>query len=137
MTVDHKAFLARLEGELPDMPAALEPQQTGTELETRATEANGKSALGTRLEGVSGKAVDKLEEIMAIPLDPAQSQFPSLLRAQTAAANTALTVQSRVDETSLRRASVDRLPELLKLVEEVRKTLPRPPPQIDGGENES
>ena len=87
-------------------------------------DAGGKSALASRLESISSKAVEKLDEIMGLPLDPDHPAFAPVLRAQTAAANTALATQTKVDETALRRQQVDRLPELLKLAEEVRARLP-------------
>ena len=87
-------------------------------------DAGGKSALASRLETISSKAVEKLDEIMGLPLDPDHPAFAPVLRAQTAAANIALATQTKVDETALRRQQVDRLPELLKLAEEVRARLP-------------
>jgi hypothetical protein len=47
-----------------------------------------------------------------------------VLRAQTAAANTALSTQAKVDETALRKQEHDRMPELLRLAAEVRARLP-------------
>ena len=86
--------------------------------------AGGKSALASRLETISSKAVEKLDEIMGLPLDPDHPAFAPVLRAQTAAANTALSTQARVDETALRKQEYDRMPELLRLAAEVRARLP-------------
>ncbi len=80
------------------------------------------------LETVCGKAVDKLDEIMELPLDPTHPSFGGVLRAQTSAANTALTTQVRVDDMALRRQAVNRMPELLRLVAEVERKLPPPGP---------
>jgi hypothetical protein len=52
----------------------------------------------------------------------------TVLRAKTSVITTALSTQAKVDETRLRRQTVDRMPEILKLVEEVRKRLPPPGP---------
>ena len=87
-------------------------------------DAGGKSALASRLETISSKAVEKLDEIMGLPLDPDHPAFAPVLRAQTAAANTALSTQARVDETALRKQEYDRMPELLRLAAEVRARLP-------------
>jgi hypothetical protein len=87
-----------------------------------------KPPLGQRLQAVCGRAVDKLDEIMGLPLDPAHPAFPGVLRAQTTAANAALTVQAKVDDLALRREVVDRMPEIMRLVKEVEKTLPPPGP---------
>jgi hypothetical protein len=58
-------------------------------------DAGGKSALASRLEIISSKAVAKLDEIMGLPLDPDHPAFAPVLRAQTAAANTALSTRRR------------------------------------------
>jgi hypothetical protein len=87
-----------------------------------------KSPLANRLEAVCGQAVDKLQEIMELPLDPDHSAFAGVLRAQTTAANAALTVQVRVDDMALRRQAINRMPEILKLVAEVERKLPPPGP---------
>jgi hypothetical protein len=92
------------------------------------TDADDTPTLGQRLETVCGKAVDKLDQIMELPLDPAHRAFAGVLRAQTTAANTALTVQAKVDDLALRRAAVDRMPEILKMVAEVQRKLPPPGP---------
>ena len=84
----------------------------------------GKSALASRLETISSKAVEKLDEIMGLPLDPDHPAFAPVLRAQTAAVNTALSTQAKVDESAPRRQSVDRMPEILRLADEVRQRLP-------------
>jgi hypothetical protein len=121
--IDYKAFRAKLNGEHVAPP---EPQQGAAPDEVSAPHEDGKSVLGSRLETVSSKAVDKLEEIMGLPLNKDDPRFAGVLRAQTSAANTALTVQAKVDETALRRQAVDRLPELLRLMEQVRAELPPP-----------
>jgi hypothetical protein len=87
-----------------------------------------KPPLGQRLTEVAGQAVDKLDEIMGLRLDADHPTFPSILRAQTTAASAALATQVKVDDLALRKQPVDRMPELLKLVEEVQKTLPPPGP---------
>jgi hypothetical protein len=100
----------------------------GTEVARPAPEETTKPGLANRLETVCAKAVDKLDEIMELPLDPAHPAFAGVLRAQTTAANAALTVQAKVDDMTLRRQSVDRLPEILRLVAEVERKLPPPGP---------
>lgn len=138
--IDFKAFRAKLDGKHAELPVP-ETQQSiayapaGTAVETPAANADGKSGLATRLESVSGKAVNKLDEIMALPLDPEDPHFGGVLRAQVGAANTALTTQVKVDETALRRQALDRLPALLKLVNETAARLPPQTQPIDGGED--
>jgi hypothetical protein len=52
----------------------------------------------------------------------------TVLRAKNAVITTALSTQAKVDETRLRRATIDRLPEILKLVSRVESRLPPPGP---------
>ena len=103
-------------------------ERTNSDADTASTpgqpDAGGKSALASRLETISSKAVEKLDEIMGLPLDPDHPAFAPVLRAQTAAANTALSTQAKVDESAPRRQSVDRMPEILRLADEVRWRLP-------------
>jgi hypothetical protein len=87
-------------------------------------DAGGKSELATKLEAVSDQALDKLAEIMSLPLVDGDPAFASLLRSQTTAAGVALNTQVRVDEVALRKQEYDRMPELLRLAAEVRARLP-------------
>lgn len=50
--------------------------------------------------------------------------FGPMLRAKTSVITAVLNTQVRVDETAMRRAQFDRLPALLKLVNDVAKSLP-------------
>jgi hypothetical protein len=144
VSIDYEAFRAKRYAAGADTADTSEPPKTETRHETTMAAANtadrrpggGKSEIATRLETITEKAVGKLGEIIDLPLDQADQHFPSILRAQNAAANTALATQVKVDETALRRQQLDRLPALLKLADEVAKTLPARVVLIDGGENE-
>ena len=60
--------------------------------------------------------------------------FDAVLRAKTSVIKTVLGTQAKVDETRLRRQQFDRMPQLLKMVEEAAKKLPstvRTAPTID------
>ena len=71
------------------------------------------------------KALNTAEDILDEPLDNADEEtFGPVLRAKTSVITSVLTTQAKVDETRLRRQSLDRLPALLKLVEETAKRLP-------------
>lgn len=50
--------------------------------------------------------------------------FGPVLRAKTSVITTVLATQTKVDETRLRRQALDRLPSLLKLVNETQARLP-------------
>ena len=124
MPVDYEGFLARLNNEHADAPAVLEAQQTKAieTLDQRTT--GGNSGLAAKLENVAEKAIDKLDQILGVPLDQDHEQFGSILRAQGAAANTALLTQVRVDESALRQRQLDRLPALIQEVNRIAATLP-------------
>jgi hypothetical protein len=122
--IDYKAFCAKLNGEHVEPPTESDPQSATPAGDQPSTNVDGKSGLAVQLESVSGKALDKLNEIMGLPLNPETPQVAGLLRAQTAAAGVALTTQVRVDENQLRKQLPDRLPELLRLAAEVRAQMP-------------
>jgi hypothetical protein len=110
-------------------PSSGEAARQGTIVPVTSGHApRSESLLATRLEEVTEKAVNKLGDIIDMPLDPTDPHFTSVLRAQTSAANTTLTTQVKVDETTLRRQQLDRLPALLALV---NATAARLPPMIE------
>jgi hypothetical protein len=59
-------------------------------------------------------------------LDPNADTFGAILRAKSSAAQTLLNAQLRVDENQLRQRTLDKLPELLRLIAEEEKFLPMP-----------
>lgn len=82
------------------------------------------TSLAGKLKGVASTALDKLNEVLSIPLpDPADPSFGNLSRAQTAAANTAIGAQLRVDETAMRARQGDALPRLLDILEREQRKL--------------
>jgi hypothetical protein len=119
--IDHRTFAAMCRGESVE-PAKLDAQEGAEAADAPMAKANSK--LATKLEAVSDQALDKLAEIMSLPLANSDPAFPSLLRSQTTAAGVALNTQVRVDEVALRKQERDRMPELLRLAAEVRARLP-------------
>jgi hypothetical protein len=73
---------------------------------------------------VTHKALEVAEEILAEPVDYGDPDQSALVRAKTSVITTSLSTQAKVDETRLRRQTLDRLPDLLKLVEDTAKRLP-------------
>ena len=71
------------------------------------------------------KALENAEDILELAVDP-DEELGDVLRAKTSVITTVLNTQAKVDETRLRRQSLDRLPALLKLVNETAKRLPGP-----------
>jgi hypothetical protein len=89
--------------------------------------------LAVKLERVASTALDKLNEVLALPLpDPSDPSFGNLSRAQTAAANTAIGAQLRVDETKMRARQADVMPRLLEILEREERKL-----GLIGGSNTS
>lgn len=83
----------------------------------------------TALERLTHRAIDEAQDILSIPNDVGPDDVnANVLRAKNSVITAALSTQSKVDETRLRRATVDRLPEILKLVAQVEKRLPPPGP---------
>jgi hypothetical protein len=84
------------------------------------------SPLAVKLESVTSRAIDKIDQILALPLDREDACFGNVLRAQTAAANTALSTQAKVDEQRLRepKGGADTLNRLLKMIAEVEARRP-------------
>jgi hypothetical protein len=77
---------------------------------------------------VTHKALENAETILEMPLDQSDTgpygAFGATVRAKTSVITSVLTTQAKVDETRLRRQSLDRLPALLALVNETAKRLP-------------
>jgi hypothetical protein len=69
------------------------------------------------LEKTTAKSLSKANEILDLPLDPERTHYPSELRARTAIINTTLTTQARVGEAELHRETIDRLPEIIRLIQ--------------------
>jgi hypothetical protein len=117
--IEHKTFVA--------MSAGKHVEPAKSDADTASTpgrpDAGGKSELATKLEAVSDQALDKLAEIMSLPLVNGDPAFASVLRSQTTAAGVALNTQLRADEVALRKQEHDRMPELLRLAAEVRASL--------------
>jgi hypothetical protein len=104
------------------------PASGGVAADDPGKTADDKSGLTSKLERLTEKSIGKLSEIIDLPLDKTDPHFGGVLRAQTAAANTTLTTQTRVDESALRQREIDRLPALLELVRQVQTRLPPQPP---------
>jgi len=75
---------------------------------------------------VTHKALTEGEKILDRDLElETEDTFGPVLRAKTSVITSVLTTQAKVDETRLRRQSLDRLPALLALVNETAKRLPQ------------
>jgi hypothetical protein len=134
MSIDVKKFFAMIDSdpgspeEIPHEAAPDGKRETGagaTGVAEPGTGASNLSPLGAKLEATAGKSLEKAHEILDIPLDPERIHYPAELRAQTALINTTLITQARVDETGLRQQPVDRLPEIIKLIQEEERRASR------------
>jgi hypothetical protein len=97
-----------------------------TEQTASAHVSNAGLPLAAKLEAVTSRAIDKIDQILALPLDRDDACFGNVLRAQTAAANTALSTQAKVDEQQLRTAKCGEhtLERLIDLINEARANRP-------------
>jgi hypothetical protein len=73
-----------------------------------------RQRLDVRLEGMSHKALDRIDEILDLPIDPRERTLLGEIRK---AAEVTLNLQLKVDETKLRQKNVSVLEELLTLIE--------------------
>jgi hypothetical protein len=78
----------------------------------------------TLLESTSRQALVRANEILRMKIDPADGNFGHVIRAQVSVINSALAVQARVDEVTLKAKTTDVIPKLLLLIEEERRKLP-------------
>jgi hypothetical protein len=82
------------------------------------------ASLAGKLERVAATALDKLDQVLSIPLlDPSDPAFGNVSRAQTAAANTAINAQLRVGEAAMRARRDDVMPRLLDILEREERKL--------------
>ena len=114
--------------ELPDVPHGYRTaaEEAAAAL-ARAGLRDGHGVLdtSTQLERVTQKALTEGEAILDRDLAMEdEDTFGPVLRAKTSVITSVLTTQAKVDETRLRRQSLDRLPALLALVNETAKRLP-------------
>jgi hypothetical protein len=89
-----------------------------TDVASSAEQFDTDSVLGEKLEAVTAKGLSKADEILDIPLDPERRHYQAELRARASIINTTLNTQTRVGEAALHKEVVDRLPEIIKLIQE-------------------
>lgn len=68
---------------------------------------------GAKLARLVGKALDKLNEILELPLQPGDEDYLKLIAAQQSAATTLLNTGTKTDENRFREKVADRFVELL------------------------
>jgi hypothetical protein len=125
MPIDADRFFARINGEgqaphqqAPPSHVQCEPVSATTDVAPNAKELDADSVLGAKLEAVTMKSLSKADEILDIPLDPERRHYQAELRARASIINTTLNTQARVGEAALHKEVVDRLPEIIKLIQE-------------------
>jgi hypothetical protein len=89
-----------------------------TDLAPSEEELNGDGVLGAKLEAATAKSLSKADEILDMPLDPERRHYQAELRALVSIINTTLNTQARVGEAALQEQRWDRLPEIIKLIQE-------------------
>ncbi|MGJ0394353.1 MAG: hypothetical protein ACR650_16670 [Methylocystis sp.] len=97
------------------MAALLSPPSGPSAAPTNPADPANLSAM---LERGVALALQKGLEVLGISIDPADRQFASLLRSQTAFAGHLINAQVRVDETRMRQKKADAVERLSRLLEE-------------------
>lgn len=81
--------------------------------------------LARKLERGARLSLDFCNEILAMPMPEVyHKQYPTIMRAKTAASQTVLMMVAKTDENQLRRAQNTELSQLLKRVMEEEKRIP-------------
>jgi hypothetical protein len=136
MPIDADRFLAEIRGgsngpsnvfdnaRVPDRGEAMSPTNDVLRCED---ELHSDSVLGAKLESATAKSLIKANEILDIPLDPERRHYQAELRARASIINTTLNTQVRVGEAALHKKTWDRLPEIIKLIQEEEERLYGPP----------
>jgi hypothetical protein len=83
--------------------------------ETRLRDGDG--LLSGKLETGADLSLDWCIEALKMPLKKDDENFAAIIRAKSNASNTVLTLVARVNEAELRKRVMDRMPELLKLIQ--------------------
>jgi len=86
-----------------------------------APAAEAPNRLVAKLDTVTARALDKLDELLALPIN---TDDGNLTRAQTAAANTVLNTQAKVDEMRLRaHGAPDIMPKIIQMLKQEKEKL--------------
>ena len=103
-----------LNGDAQEAPEAAPPATTNVD-------PNDPNRLAILLDAVSARALAKLDEILQLPVDTSDG---NRTRAQSAAINTALTTQAKVDELRLRqRTNSDIMPKIIEMMRQEKERL--------------
>jgi hypothetical protein len=140
MSIDYQQFFLRLKGHPANSVTATTQEPAAPAPESGVSSPGevlgAESALGPKLEKLTGKGLDKADEILSLELDPENgATFGPTLRAQTAVLGHALTTQVRVDEVKLREPRPFKLQELLDLVAEEEKRGPSRLKEVDDSDS--
>src|SRR5262245_44050260 len=133
MPIDAERFFAMINGERrasdrhdPQGHSQCEPVSATTDVAPSAEQFDtADSVLGEKLEAVTAKSLTKADEILDTPLDPERRHYQAELRALVSIINTTLNTQARVGEAALHQEVFDRLPEIIRLIQEEEARLKR------------
>lgn len=78
----------------------------------------------SQLSRVVGKALDAIEDILDADMMMMNTDEARAMGIRLQAAQTALNVQAKVDDTMLRARQIDQLPKLLEMIKEAKKSSP-------------
>lgn len=96
----------------PSLPAVLDESEDSQPVVT------------SQLSRVVGKALDAIEDILDANTMMMDTDEARAMGIRLQAAQTALNVQAKVDDTMLRARQIDQLPKLLEMIKEAKKSSP-------------
>ena len=104
---------------LPDVPDGYwgSPFQAASETSGDGVrDGDGVLDSSAELDELTGLALTKYREIIALPLIPGDTSFLAIMKQQITVADSILRTATRVDETRLRKRQIDVLPRLLAVL---------------------
>lgn len=105
-----------VEQETPSgLPAPIERARRAPVASTKAQGLE-RGDLAGRLEHLTGKALDRADDILELEIDPEHEKFGESVRAVNSAIKTITQTQVRVDEHRLKQRNADALPEILEKI---------------------
>jgi hypothetical protein len=111
----------RIMAALNGTPLEPEPQPPPAPTLSDTVAPDDPNRLAVMLDVVSARALAKLDEFLSLPIDTSDG---NRTRAQSAAINTALATQAKVDELKLRqRSATDIMPKIIAMMKEEKERL--------------
>lgn len=125
----------RLQAKVPSidsLDSVVLPDIQPLEVEVLPPVRDGKLDGSARLDVLTDKALDNIEQILDLPVCGSEGDDIKILNLKATVAGQVLSTQARVDDTRLRRRQVDLLPKILEVLKREQAKLP--PRMIEAAE---